>query len=177
MSQDTNQNDCGVVYAATGERYLSEVEVSVTSLRKHMAEISVTVYADTKSDRLADLGVLQESVENPSFNYLDKVIALQRSPYRRTLFLDTDTCITARLDDLFQILERFQVAAAHELARQHTRFPEIPDAFPEFNSGVVALRMDTEVKAMLADWEKRYRALEKKVAGDQDVFRLTCYLS
>ncbi len=70
-----------------------------------------------------------------------------------------------------------QVAAAHELARQHTRFPEIPDCFPEFNSGVVALRMDDEVKAMLKDWERRYRALENEVAGDQDVFRLACYLS
>ncbi len=96
MSKESNQDDRGLIYVATGrDRYLSEVEASVTSLRKHMPDLPVTVYSDTASERLAGLGVYQERIDNPSSSYLDKVVALQRSPYARTIFLDTDTWITA----------------------------------------------------------------------------------
>lgn len=178
VSNQTAQDDRGVIYVATGKpRYLSEVEASAASLRRHMPELPITVFSDRKSQRLTELRVCQELIEDPTASYLDKVVALQRSPYARTLFLDTDTWVSAPLDELFQLLDRFQVAAAHELARQHSHFAELPDAFPEFNSGVVALRMDEEIRALLRDWETRYRELEHEVAGDQDVFRLACYLS
>jgi len=172
------EKDRGAVYAATGERFREEVEVSVCSLKRAMPDLSVTVFCDWDSDVLDGLeGVEVVVFENPEFGYIDKVVGIRQSPYRKTLFIDTDTYISAPLDELFELLDRVDVAAAHELARQHSEFPEIPDCFSEFNSGFVAMNMNDRVLAMLKFWEDRYRVLIDDVGGDQDVFRLACYQS
>ena len=54
------------------------------------------------------------TIEDPQYSYVDKVNAMPLSPYNRTLFLDTDTYVYASLEHLFVLLDRFELAAAHD---------------------------------------------------------------
>ena len=104
----------GVVYVATGEKFVAEALISVRSVKKQMPEIPITLFTD-----------LQGLVGNPpegvdSVCYLtqvtnscrDKIYPLTDSPYEKTLFLDTDTYVCKPVYDLFTMLDRFDIALA-----------------------------------------------------------------
>ena len=68
---------------------------------------------------------------------------MYQSPYDKTLFLDTDTYINHNLDDMFVILDKYDMALAHDFSRKRNyvaaAIPEynaLPYAFSEFNTGV-----------------------------------------
>ena len=79
----------------------------------------------------------------------------------QTLYLDSDTWVCAPLDDVFQLLDRFDVALAHAHQRNQRRTLqswriELPEAFPQMNGGVIAFRRNARVAAFLDDWSRSY---------------------
>ncbi len=168
----------GVVYVATGRRHLDEMVQSVSSLRKHMPRLPVLLYTDQKEIPRGVFDAIR-TIENPCHSFMDKIAPLCDSPFDCTLFLDTDTLVCAPIDDLFDVLERFDLAVTHAPFR-HDRPFSTPICFAELNTGVIAYRNTESVRTMFRLWLAIY---EKEVAdtgkmdSDQPAFRAALYQS
>src|ERR1700728_2121051 len=105
----------GVFYVATGDKYRNEALKSVKSLKKHLPGIHTTLY----SDQLCDPGHFNRNIiiTSPKFSFQDKVECFQLVDYERAIFLDADTYVAGDISDLFDLLDRFDFAAAIEVAR------------------------------------------------------------
>ena len=42
----------------------------------------------------------------PSYSFIDKILPLARSLFESTLFLDTDTCVLTRVEEVFEGIEK-----------------------------------------------------------------------
>lgn len=162
----------GVVYIATGPRHLDEMLISAKSVRRHMPDVPIVLFTDQSS---VPAGVFTEIrvIENPRHSFIDKIAPLRDTPFERTLFLDTDTLVCAPVEDLFEILDRFELAVSRAPLR-HDRPFSTPNCFTEVNTGVMAYRKTSAVDALFADWLRVY---EREVAetgrmdSDQPAFR------
>ncbi len=141
----------GVIYVATGERCNAEVFQSVRSLRVHHPGVPVTLFTDLNV-RDDDFDEVRRIAE-PRHDWTDKITPLLESPYVRTIFLDTDTYICGSLDPVFRLLDRFELAVAHDTVRSDDRWsPDVPPTFPELNTGVLAYRLTDGVRSLFEDW-------------------------
>jgi hypothetical protein len=168
----------GVLYVATGRKYLDEAVRSARSVKACMPGIHATLFTDA-SDVIDPCFDEIRRLENPRYSYIDKIAPLKDSPYERTLFLDTDTCVCVSCDELFTLLDRFEIAAAHDTDRGPV-VPGCPDAFVEINSGVMAYRNTPAVHRLFDRWLATYRAqLTDAVPtpNDQTAFRRVLYES
>jgi hypothetical protein len=171
-------SDIGFLYIATGPRHVGEMLASARSVRKHMPGVRIAVYTD-QSNLPADVFDEVRRIENPRHSFIDKIAPLCETPFERTIFLDTDTIACAPFHDLFEILDRFDLAVAHAPFR-HDRPFVTPNCFAEVNTGVMAYRRGEAVTALLQDWLRLY---EKEVAetgcmdSDQPAFREALYRS
>ncbi|HEY8899988.1 MAG TPA: hypothetical protein VIM61_06215 [Chthoniobacterales bacterium] len=168
----------GVLYIATGRRHVGEMLVSARSVRRHMPGVPIIVYTD-QADLPADVFDEVRPIANPRHSFIDKIAPLCDTPFERTIFLDTDTYLCAPVPDLFEILDRVDLALAHAPYR-HDRPFVTPNCFPELNTGVLAYRRSPEMNALFEDWLRLY---EKEVAetgkmdSDQPAFREALYRS
>lgn len=81
-----------------------------------------------------------------------KFEALTRSRFERTIYLDADIWAVADPSDIFDLLDRFDVALAHDpyRATEHATAPwrqPVPAAFPQYNSGVIGVRQSPATRA------------------------------
>jgi len=140
----------GIIYSAIGAQYVDEAAHSASSSLR-FNDVPHIIYCDRDpKERVSGVQyVVTASSGNP---YSDKIANIQRLPFARTLYLDTDTHVAGNLDELFDLLERFEVAAAH--APGYTKSPDDgqSDAFYDFNTGVIALRDAAAVRDLLALW-------------------------
>ena len=145
----------GIVYVATGERFLEEAREAAATLRKTNPGVPVCLVTDEPAgpafwDELV-------RVENPAFGFRDKIL-MGLCPFERFLYLDTDTRAIGDLSDVLALLERFDFAG-HQLFEGHDcPLPGIPDAFPEFNGGVLGFRRSAALGDFFARWLARYDA-------------------
>jgi len=103
---------------------------------------------------------------------------MRLSPWQHTLFLDTDTYVTTDLGHLFEMLEDGFDLLAHQLFEGHNYGLEgVPDAFPEFNTGVIGFRNTPDVQRFFEDWNTWYGRYVPSITCDQRSFRKAVYLS
>ena len=77
--------------------------------------------------------------------FRSRIDAMARTRFERTLHLDADVLAVADLRDVFEVLDRFDIALAHDQRRNSpaanaTWRRPLPNAFPQFNGGVIAYR-------------------------------------
>jgi hypothetical protein len=145
----------GVVYVATGQRYVEEARVAAASLRNTNPTIPVCLVTDSPGEtNFWDELIL---VRNPAFGFRDKIL-MGLCPFERFLYLDTDTTVTGDLSDVFALLGRFDFIG-HQLFEGHDcPLPDVPDAFPEFNGGVLGFRRSPALGDFFERWLARYDA-------------------
>jgi hypothetical protein len=161
----------GVVYVATGALYADAARRSAASLRRSNPGLPVALFTDQ-----ADPGPEFDIVENvPDPHARSKIDCLGRTPFERTLYLDTDTRIVGDLTGVFRLLERFDLAAAQRprqprrVARGRQWRHDVPPQFPEYNAGVLLYRRTPAVLDFFRDWKAAW--LEHGRGGDQITFR------
>ncbi|KJD34106.1 hypothetical protein PK35_05085 [Tamlana nanhaiensis] len=175
----------GVIYIANGDKFINEAIASAKSLKQHNSNLSVTLFSNKKvGTEYFDKQIL---IENPG--YRDKVYYLEKSPYERTLFLDTDTFVCDNIDELFFLLNHFDIALAHAPMRlaqdykpilSHLNQQKITRAYPEFNTGVILYKNGAHFKAMMKHCQELYNSYSengKLKLPDQIVFREAIYYS
>lgn len=170
----------GILYSATGEFWLDEAINSAKASRR-FNQVPHLIFSDTPSAEKIE-GIEFKRYVSTGDPFLDKITSIGRSPFEQTIFLDTDTYVTANLDDLFDLLARFDIAVAH--APGYTKHPDTgqSEAFYDFNTGVIALRKTADVVQFLGNWSALYEQWAKSPpfrlrAVDQAPFRRVLWQS
>ena len=174
----------GILYVATGASFVHEAVDSLKEVKKWMPGIPVTIFTDRP--QLAN-GFFEnvQTIKRGHNPFLDKVRAIALSPYKKTLFLDTDTYMCQDCRELFELLDRFEIMAAHapfrmsQYRNQPYPFSGCSEAFPEMNTGVIAYRDNKAVSDFLQRWVQLYQeVLDKNVyTNDQPAFRQAIFES
>jgi hypothetical protein len=146
---------CGVLFIATGVVFRKEAEFAAASVKRFMPNLPTALMSDaTVNCDSFDHFIL---IDKPSYSFIDKILPLAKSPFEFTLFLDTDTCVLTGVEDLFELLEKYDLAAAYEPARYLYNIGGVASAFPEINTGVILFRNDDRFKHWLAIWHQLYQ--------------------
>jgi hypothetical protein len=166
----------GVLFIVTGEFYTQCAIKAAYSVAKSNPSLPIAIFSDqTVTDPVfASIG----HIDNPHIR--SKLDYLNHSPFEQTLYLDSDVRVVGGLEDLFRLLERFELAAAHVRYRFSNRRLRIwnldlPRSFPQLNCGVLLYRNSPDVKKLFADWSGAFHANNFK--QDQFVFRELLWLS
>ena len=160
MKQSEIKSDSGVIYVATGDRFVAEAEHSLATLRATNPQLPVMLLTaeDAPRKELWDevqVDPVLKSQKNRAKLYMD------RAPWERCLFLDTDTRVCDDLTAGFALLDRFDFAGQHGYGGHHYEVPGVPASFPEVNSGVLLWRKNERTKALFARWRELYDALDQ----------------
>lgn len=148
----------GVIYVATGAAFLDLAVQSARSLRAVEPDLAIDLFTDQGGVP----GGLFDAVHGiKGAHSRSKLECMAQSRFERTLFLDCDTLVVGPLGDIWDVLERFDCALAHDVRRASDLIQEgdrhaTPYAFPQLNSGVVLYRRSAEMLAFLAEWAARY---------------------
>lgn len=164
----------GFVYVATGAGYVAEAMGSAASLRAAMPDAKICLVSDESLAQPApfDEVIVRRDVRRAP---IDKLLAIE-APFDRIVFLDTDTLVVGDLSGLFDVLGGFDIAALPETKRGwHYSVPGLPNAFAEFNTGVLAFRRNDAVHALFASWRAAHDELGH--ASDQPGFRVALWRS
>ncbi|MDQ2090689.1 hypothetical protein [Marimonas arenosa] len=162
----------GVIYVATGAGYRALAEASARSLNAVQPELAVDLFTDDPEDVQDGLFDRVHRIADP--HPRSKLDCMAQTRFARTLYLDCDTLVLAPLGDLFDVLERFEMALAHDMRRDTALIregleAETPYAFPQMNSGVVLYRRSDRVTGFLLDWARRFA--EAQVDRDQVILK------
>lgn len=106
-----------------------EFEHSFLTLKKHHPNTPVTLF--TNYDDLLDnkIGVDNVLKINSDWGFIPKVDGLRQSPYGKTIFLDCDTQINSSIDELFDLIEEYDLAICQEYTNKNI-----------LNTGVLAVK-------------------------------------
>ncbi len=163
----------GCLYVAFGRPYLEAAQASARSVRSVTPGIPIAIVTDEAAPTGFDEVVALADTDG----YRAKVRGMLVSPFDRTLFLDADTYAAADVAELFQVLDSFDLAAAQAPNRVTLPLDDVPDAFPELNTGVVAFRQNAAVERFLHSWLEEYDRLKplRPPSQDQAAFRRALY--
>lgn len=184
-------NNCGVLFIATGEKYVKAAIRAALTVCKYNPNLPLHLFTEVDSFNnffnkstkpFTSIGI----IDNP--HQRSKVDYMSLTPFTRTLYLDTDIAVRANICSLFDVLDRFDIAMAHAQHRAERNLKPwritLPDAFPEFNSGVVLYRSTKLVIEFLEDWGKHFLTdwvevgkRNKQVNHDQTPLRELLWLS
>jgi hypothetical protein len=161
----------GFLYAATGEKWVREAMASAAQLRRVNPDIPSILF--TNLPEIVAGGPFDEVRVVPDQPWVKtevKLWAVNRSPFDRTVFMDTDTYACDDVSDLFTVLDRFDFAAVPVPLRlskrsNHADPADIPDAFQSMNGGLFSWRWNEHTRALFQSWWDLYQA-DKPSAGD-----------
>jgi hypothetical protein len=171
----------GIMYSSSGEYYVAQALVSARSSLRHNP-IPHVLFASPPPEAAGEDDGLSIKPFEPSNNpFVDKIANMRRSPFERTIFLDSDTFVVGQIAHVLRLLDRYDLAAALAPGLRGGPDPEVPTAFYEFNTGVVAWRASERTAAFMADWGGTYvawqhekpfpGAAERRGRADQPAFR------
>jgi hypothetical protein len=150
----------GVLYIAFGDTYRTEVRRSIASLRKVSPGVPVAVVTDAVIDGLPDV----TTVLRPAIRSLEcKPTYIGVSPFKRTLFLDTDTYVVRDITLLFDLLDHFDICAQYG----GTQFngPSGLTFQARMCSGLLLFKQSQEMDDVFRNWLDLY-AREKRVKAE-----------
>lgn len=145
----------GVLYIASGEKYISEAKKSEESVKKQMPDIKSALVTDddVDDDSFDHIIDLPKSYPHSGISTITPGL----SPFDRTLFLDTDTFITTPVYELFEILESHEIAFT--LSPGRLSVPGLPEPWIEFNTGVIAYNQSSTTEQFFEKWQKEYEKM------------------
>ena len=107
----------GLLYIAHGSKYVEAAVGSARSVRRVTPGMPIAIATDGPAPAEFDEAI---PIDEPD-GYRAKIVGMLNSPFDRTLMLDVDTYAAADLSEVFQVLDQFDIAAAHARRRRRTR--------------------------------------------------------
>jgi len=183
-----NDYKSGVIYIVTTQKSLIFIKSAIESARSALnmcPNLGRHIYTDKNG--LEQIAKLSDSpfsstgeIINP--HYRSKVDYISQTPYERTLYLDSDTRIVADISEMFDLLNRFDIALAHGHKRaKHKKdnsgklIEKIPESFPQYNSGVILYKNSDEVRNFLKEWADNFH--KAGFYKDQIALRYLLYMT
>jgi len=145
----------GVIYIVTGQQFVDEACLSAGTVKRCMPDVPITILSDVPVR--SPLFEQVVPITCPRHGPEDKIVNIVNSPYQETLYLDSDTYIVDDCRELFVLLEKFDLAAVHAPYRAQYRVKEVPDCFPELNTGVLLFRKSEQIESLFERWLQIYR--------------------
>lgn len=186
--------DSGILYIALGAPYLEEARRSAASVKQSNPGLPIAVITDQAADPDACFDiVLAHEAYQPSGDekylardrgaYFVKILPLLRSPFRKTVFLDTDTWVAGSLAPVFDLLESYEVLVTpchithdYRFEIEVEPFRSIPEAFGYFNTGFFAYRQSPGAESLIREWQRLYETeVSRHTVNDQPALRLALY--
>lgn len=168
----------GVIYIASGRSYIRDAKISARSVKRHNPSLSITLYTNEG----VNLEVFDQVVPiaEPIENWGDSILSNKHFPYEQNLYLDADTFVCGDITEVFDLLARYDLAAAADASRgrRNSEFYEkidrdLPSSFPEPNTGVMVYNRCTEVRDFFEKWNSMYRS--HACDRNQPTFRIALY--
>jgi hypothetical protein len=148
----------GFVYVAYGATFLREAAASVQRVRQHHALPCSLITNGMPSKEISD-AFTDVIVTEFRQGYDDKIL-MSLSPYKQTIFLDTDTTVLEPIAELFDLLERFDVAVQFTPGGHHYKLPGVPTCFYEPSAGILIWKKNDSMTAFFELWRDCYKAIE-----------------
>ena len=108
----------GFLYIAFGEAFTKEALMSIKSLKRFNNE-PVALFTDREQDGTFE-GLVDLYAKIEPKHIRAKVDFISQSPFKKTIYLDSDTLIVRNISDMFEILERFDVGLVMQEKEQNT---------------------------------------------------------
>lgn len=110
LERNSMNNDRGAIYIATGEKYTALAAKSAQSLKTHCRELPAHIFSDCDT---GSYGVFDSSTKISDPHSRSKVDYIFKSPFQRTLYLDSDTWICEDIIHMFELLDHYEIALAY----------------------------------------------------------------
>ena len=177
-----NNSNNGFLYAAFGEKYIKEALNSAKSLKAVDPTAETAIVSDQQvNDIEFDLKIEHEFNLDELWKsgLVGKIEALMKTPYQKTVFLDSDTYIVSPINELFQLLDYFDfclVMAPADISPVEINGVQL-EGLNCYNTGVIAYRKTEKVIRFLENWRNDYIENLDHYNGHQASFMKTFALS
>lgn len=173
----------GFLYIAFGDAFTKEALMSIKSLKKFNSE-PVALFTD-QPQRDEFEGLVDVYAQIQPRHIRAKVDFIDKTPFEKTVYLDSDTLIVRNISDMFDILDRFDVGLTNDYARKRTKYSkivpeyaEIPYSFSEVNGGIMAYNSSLATKSFLSLWKEYfYKYFQQTNGWDQVSLRISLWRS
>lgn len=146
------------------KKWLHYLERSITSLKKYM-DIGIYVATNIPEKEIPFLDLIDKVLYIPfnecpvhrkkrkgmDYHIFKWKYLMPNSPFKRTLHLDADTFVVDNFDEVFSLLDRFDLATRLSVHYLNRRFDDVPEAFPELTGGYILWKYNTPVNRLFAD--------------------------
>jgi len=176
----------GILYIATGERYISQAEKSARSIKEVSPEYPITIVSGI--EQVPDIFDQSKFIKESNNSSLDKVENILRTDYEKTIFLDVDTYVATddAIPSIFDVLDRFDIAVASDPYNRGSQFcngsdrlstAPIPHGLKWFNTGVLGFNLNEMVEKSFSYWEEIYKKYDggNQLSFDQIPFHKMIY--
>ena len=169
----------GFVYFAFGEPYMDEMAVSAATLLEHNPGARICLITDEAGRRYVaqrHAGLALDQVRcvvlDPAESFwVLRMKICELSPYQRTIYLDDDTYVAGRIDDLFDLLETFDFVAVPDESHPARGFilglRGGYAALNYYNCGFFMFRNSPAARQLFEHWREEYLALAPLEPADQ----------
>jgi hypothetical protein len=154
------QPECGVIYVAVGEQCAAEAKQSLDSLRQSNPGLTVMLLTDAPPKDPGKWDAVEVDASLHGQRNRAKLF-MDRAPYDRCLFLDSDTLVCGDLMPGFALLDRFELCGEQVAGGHHYELPGLPPSFPEINSGVLFWKPTEKVRKLFEEWRRLYDELDQ----------------
>ena len=167
-SAEVSDESCGVLYIAFGDKYIKEARLSIESLKKHSPNINVAVVTNVE---WVDGGNVNAILCEPIYSLASKPAYIVKSPFCRTLYLDTDTYICRDLTPIFGLLNYYDCCG--QFMGNPINEANGLEFQPRIHSGAFLFKRSPKVTDMLAHWQFLYSEHVDKTKDTVDEVPLT----
>lgn len=154
----------GILYIADGREYVREAIDSAKSVRRQMPDVNISLATrePVESGPFDDIRPLEHDHEGVGQSILTPELMV----YDRTIFLDTDTYVAEPVDELFDLLNDFELCFSW--GGEAKKLPEPYDDWPEFNTGVIGFRRCETVENIFENWQAYHKERTAQVQSNND---------
>lgn len=171
------QNENGIVYIVIDDtgQYVDEFQSSYRSLRKfYSGEVTLITNQNIVVD---NINVIKVPITQANWHQtiLNKPKYLSLSPYKKSIFLDTDTIILADFLELFNLLDHFDFCATTspmDYCWPRSQGGKVLEGCLTYNTGVLGYSSRDLSLKVINDWFELYKQrLKSNLKGnDQTPF-------
>lgn len=156
--------------------YVKEAIFSATSLRKINPNANITLYTDLpiKNNIFSEIKIVKMELRC-------KQNILNNAPYDKNIYIDTDTYINHTIEDMFEMLDRYELLCISDYARKRNlpipEYMNIPNAFSELNGGIIGFKKSENFFKMIDLWNEYFQKYKSIMPWDQPSFRVAVWES
>ena len=173
-----NKIEKGFLYTAFGENFYKEC-ISSAKILKKTTDLPICLFTDQKKIKPREKSLFESIKYMPNLHVRSKVDYIALSPFEKTIYLDTDIIVVKSIDELFDLLENFDILATLDTARKReniskkiSEYRKIPYSFGEVNSGLICFNNHAKEK-ILKYWPKIfYKYMNESGGWDQPSLRI-----